>query len=487
MSNDKKNVNNNFLSVLDTSSFLKNITADQKKYVSEFVAQNHKGLRKTVYISSGGKYYKYVDFILAFVYKLGFVPVHPILNLNYYISTIAHNYSKAEIVKDCFSLIDGCDELWVFDEALPGSKKLSDFPEGVLMEIYYWLSKKPNKPIRFFSWQDVGAPKYLLNDKWTLIKNQNEKENVKADHIDKFAVIDLGSSTVKLTLCEQKDDKNIITIFKKSMTVNLAENFFDKMTLGKNAIERTIQAILDFQKIALDYGIINSVVIGTGVLRKAVNIDEFLGQVKKDTGLSVRVISSKDEAVLLFKAVAASFNNPEQEMIVANAGGGSTEIIIGTAQKFKHYSIALGISNLNEKFVTKYPLPEAEYLKMKAHITKVLSESIKYKSTSKDKYLVYSGGELDYMIITGFPLQDLHVSLHHPKFIDKEGLAKYSRKMRTMNLEKLHGYMPANPAWMNGALASNTILETIAEYFNCQTVIPSNMNLNDGIILEMVE
>ena len=490
------NINKKITQKLDPNTFLKKLSGEQRNYITSFINSNRNDLRKTVYISSGGKYYKYVDFILAFVYKMGYVPVHPILNLNYYISTIAHDYDKGEIVKDCFSLIDGCDELWVIDEATPnfgdekhilGSKPITSFPEGVLMEIYYWLTTRPNQPIRFFTWQDIGAPKYMLHDKWTLIKSGKGNNQEVESAPGRFAIIDLGSSTVKLTLCEIKPDKSLDTLYKKSITVNLAENFFNNLELQEAPMQRTIQAVLDFQQSAMDYGITDIVVVGTGVLRKAKNIDRFRLLVKKETDLDVRIISGKDEALMIYRAIEDSFEDIDKGLIMVNAGGGSTEVVIGSAGQVVQYSIPLGISELNEKYIKSYPISKLDYANIKKFVKGVIAKHIKKPVSSKEHYLVYSGGELDYMIITGFPLDDFTKSMSHPKMINIQKLKLHTEKMRSMSLEKLQSYMPTNPAWMNGAIASNTILETFAEFFGSELIIPSNKNLNDGVLLEMVK
>ena len=63
---------------------------------------------------------------------------------------------------------------------------------------------------------------------------------------------------------------------------------------------------------------------------------------------------------------------------------------------------------------------------------------------------------------------------------------KCAKKMRNMKLEELHAFMPDNPKWMNGTISSNTLLETIAEFYKIDTIIPSNKNLNDGILHKMM-
>jgi len=496
MSSDK-NIVRKIRASLNLKQFLNSLTENQKKGISPLVtASGQNTLKKTVYLSSGGKFLKYSDFLRSFAIKSGYVPIHPVETLNYYLSSTLHNHNKSEIMRDCFSLMMKCDELWVFDERPPsfqddskkGLKPISQFPEGVLAEIYFWLTNKPNSPLRFFTWRDVGIAKYIPEASWMLVPDGKETAcgSVKGNESPKhFGIIDLGSSTVKLTVCNTDADRRIEILHKKSITVNLAEGFFENNELQQPAMARTFEAVIDCQKEALTFGVLDIKMIGTEVLRRASNLEKFTSQIREKTDLDLEVLSAQDEAELVNKAVVGSFKNENSRLTVINAGGGSTAIIFNSGKQVKYYSLPLGISDLNEKFTNEYPIPEAKYEKMKKHILRLLKQNM--GKPIKSGIMVYTGGELDYMITTGFPLEDFGLSLSHPKKISLGKFRSYAAKMRLMNQEELYAFMPANPKWMNGAISSNTILETIAEFLGVETIIPSNKNLNDGVLLTMIE
>ncbi len=131
-----------------------------------------KSFRPLVYTSLDGDDYKYVDFIRKFVYEKGGIPVNPIETLNYYLSTIAHKGSKKEIIRDCFKLMLSCDEIWVFTK--PGNKctSMELLAEGILAELYVWLSTKSAASVAFYNWADVGVPKYLPQSDWSLTRKE---------------------------------------------------------------------------------------------------------------------------------------------------------------------------------------------------------------------------------------------------------------------------------------------------------------------------
>jgi hypothetical protein len=472
---------------------LVSLTKEKAKALNDIInTSNVSTLRKPVYLSSGGKYSKYVDFLLKFTYDLGNVPIHPILTLNYYISTISHQNKKDEIVRDCFSLINQCEELWVFEEKLPyfksmeassDRKNIAEFPEGVLAEILWWLRYKKGAPIRFFTWRDVGIPKYLYEEKWQLAPDQinSEKESVRLSN--HFGIIDLGSSTVKLSVSEIDEFNKISVILKKSITTNLAEDFFQTDLIKEEAKDRTIEGLKDLKDEAINNGVTDFKLIATKVLRDAKNAREVVGEIEAETGLKLEVLSKEQESRYVAKAVLESFDKKDRDLIVINAGGGSTQVTFSVKGTLQEYSLSIGISDLNEKFLTHYPIKDVDYNSMKEFIKSNILDNI--KEIPQIDTLVYTGGELDYMLITGFPLDDFKGSMSHPKQINKKNYKMYSAKMREMALEEIQAFMPNNPNWMNGAIASNTLLEVLSDVFKIKTIIPSNKNVNDGILLTM--
>ena len=47
--------------------------------------------------------------------------------------------------------------------------------------------------------------------------------------------------------------------------------------------------------------------------------------------------------------------------------------------------------------------------------------------------------------------------------------------------------MPQNPKWMDGAVACTAIALAIADKLGVNLIVPSNKNLNDGLLLKYAE
>jgi exopolyphosphatase/pppGpp-phosphohydrolase len=71
--------------------------------------------------------------------------------------------------------------------------------------------------------------------------------------------------------------------------------------------------------------------VATSAVREARNREAFLRNVERETGVSVEVISGKEEARLIYLGVLQALPVYERAALVIDVGGGSTEIVVGRA------------------------------------------------------------------------------------------------------------------------------------------------------------
>ena len=98
----------------------------------------------------------------------------------------------------------------------------------------------------------------------------------------------------------------------------------------------------------LEYNVINYRCVATEACRQVINSDFFTREVKKKTGLYVEIISVNEEAQLCFQSCKKYVERTNNEGILFDIGGGSTEISFFDVkgEKFETSSIPLGVINL---------------------------------------------------------------------------------------------------------------------------------------------
>jgi exopolyphosphatase/guanosine-5'-triphosphate,3'-diphosphate pyrophosphatase len=107
--------------------------------------------------------------------------------------------------------------------------------------------------------------------------------------MSKISVIDIGTNSVRILLCEI-DNGKIINRIKKIRTTRLGENVDKNNKLTYRAIEETAMAIEDFFKLANENGYKIKKVIGTSALRDATNSNLLIDDIKLKTGLNIDII-----------------------------------------------------------------------------------------------------------------------------------------------------------------------------------------------------
>lgn len=298
----------------------------------------------------------------------------------------------------------------------------------------------------------------------------------------KFALLDIGSSTIKLSVYQVEEGNTPQQIYKNSITTKLAENLYPTLILSKEAIKRCTDAANLLIKEAWEKGAADTKAVSTGAARKASNRQELIDCFCKDCGLSLEIISGEKEAEIFFKGVVCDFTDKKEGLVAINIGGGSTEVVVGKVGEIEQvYSLPLGVVNLNETYLKNDPVNEEQHTLMLKNIKKTIKENI--NCSDKVDILIHTGGELDYMKRTKYPLQDYSGSSSHPYKVSVKDFEKHNEKIRSMKKEDLYAFMPENPLWMSGAVACNALALCIAKHFKSAYIIPSNKNLNDGLAL----
>jgi exopolyphosphatase/guanosine-5'-triphosphate,3'-diphosphate pyrophosphatase len=187
----------------------------------------------------------------------------------------------------------------------------------------------------------------------------------------KCASIDIGTNTVLLMIAEITD--RIEEIFDTATITRLGEGLKKTGNLSDGAMERTLNALTRYREIAHESNVEEILCVGTAALREARNRNVFLERTYRELTFPVRVISERDEAFYTYLSVRQGMMGTEQTMIIVDIGGGSTEVIHGTREKFIDFiSLPVGSVKLTEMFMTSDPPSKDAIRSLRNYIRSVL-------------------------------------------------------------------------------------------------------------------
>lgn len=163
--------------------------------------------------------------------------------------------------------------------------------------------------------------------------------------------IDLGSNTLRVLEYDCSTGKQIAAYEK---VVKTADGLAHYGSINTEATRRVILAIQEAQK-QIDFS--SSVVraVTTEAVRRAVNSEKVLSQIKHQTGVAFDIISGEEEARLTLLAVThrlSTLHFPSESFVLIDIGGGSTELIFHYENETVSKSFPIGIVTIAQTYET---------------------------------------------------------------------------------------------------------------------------------------
>ena len=178
------------------------------------------------------------------------------------------------------------------------------------------------------------------------------------------AIIDIGSNSARLVIFERTSRFGFHLISEQKSKVRIGEGAYAKGgNLQPIGIERAYLALQSFLQTTKKYKVHKILCVATSALRDAPNGPEFVQWIKKELGLSIKIIDGDQEAGL--GAIAAYNLLPVSDAITIDIGGGSSDIsLIRNNKIIETCSLNIGTVRIKELFFDrKAPLEEAkEYI-----------------------------------------------------------------------------------------------------------------------------
>ena len=179
----------------------------------------------------------------------------------------------------------------------------------------------------------------------------NSDRNGSAENSRTVAAVDLGSNSFHMIVARLDDAGTLSIIDRLRETVRLGGGLKDNGKLSKASMEVALECTERFgQRVrALARGDVR--IVGTNTLRVARNADSFLRAAEENFGHPIEVISGREEARLIYLGVAHGRAARTGKRLVADIGGGSTELIIGEGKESeRRESLYTGCVSASRKY-----------------------------------------------------------------------------------------------------------------------------------------
>lgn len=169
-----------------------------------------------------------------------------------------------------------------------------------------------------------------------------------------LAAIDCGTNSTRLLV--SRVEGGVTTALDRQNTITrLGQGVDASGALHPDAIERTLAALRAYRPSLDQHGVEALRITATSAARDASNAAELFDAAEAIVGVRPELLSGEEEGALCFAGATADLDPADGPFLVADIGGGSTELIVGTTQVEAVRSLDIGCVRLTEKHLDSDP------------------------------------------------------------------------------------------------------------------------------------
>ena len=303
--------------------------------------------------------------------------------------------------------------------------------------------------------------------------------------MNKIASIDIGSNTVRLLILESMGNQGFKTLTSKRKITRLGEGMDTQGKLTDHRIQATLKVLSEFQKICMENGDPPIFAVATSAVREASNGEEFVGLAKKETGIDIKIIPWEEEARLTLEGVFWKLSHKNKTTITLDIGGGSTEFILSEGKNIKGFcSTALGVVKLTERFITRHPVDEKEFLNLQNHLDNELRGVKKKLPTFSPERLIGTAGTVTTLAALKKNVFPYDPEKIHGSCISRQETESILGNLKEKSINQRLLLKPLELGREDLIIAGTAIVLTTMRTFGCDTLTVSEYSLREGIILK---
>ncbi len=298
----------------------------------------------------------------------------------------------------------------------------------------------------------------------------------------RFAVIDVGTNSVKFHIGERHADRGWSTIVDRAEVTRLGEGLDETGTLAKAAVERTVAAIAAMSDEAGNNGVEAIAAVGTAGLRLAPNRADLVDAVRDRSGVEVEVISGEEEARLAYLGVQSGLALGSASLVVFDTGGGSSQFTFGHGEQIdERFSVNVGAARFTERYglggvVSDEILAQA--------LDAIAADLARLDGHHAPELLVGMGGAVTNLTAVQHGLAEYDAAIVQGAVLDIAEVERQIELYRARTADQRREIVGLQPKRAEVILAGACIVRTVMRKLERESLTVSDRGLRHGLLLE---
>ncbi len=297
-----------------------------------------------------------------------------------------------------------------------------------------------------------------------------------------YAVIDVGTNSVKFHIGERHADGSWETIVDRAEVTRLGEGIEETGDIAPAAIARTVEAIAGMAEEAQRHDASALVAVGTMGLRNAKNSDDFIASVRQRCGVTLEVIPAQVEARLAYLAAKAGLGLTEGRLVVFDTGGGSTQFTFGHgADVNEQFSLNVGAVRLTGQYALAGPISHGQ---LREALRGIAAEFGRLDGVPSPDALVGMGGAITNMTAVMLGLAPYDPDVVQSSVLTRAEVDRQIELFRTRDVEQRRRIVGLQAKRAEVILAGACVVRTVMDKLGQEALTVSDRGLRHGVLME---
>ena len=304
----------------------------------------------------------------------------------------------------------------------------------------------------------------------------------------RVAAIDCGTNSIRLLIAELDGSGGLTDLDRRLEIVRLGQGVDASGEFHPDALQRTFAVVDQYSELIKKAGVPVERVhfVATSASRDARNREVFFTGIKQRLGVLPDVISGATEARLSFIGALSRVSPEGEPVLVMDIGGGSTELITGSAAGEMRSAVSLDIGSVRvtERFLKQNPVANDDLARAAEHIDGLL-EGSGVDFASIGAWIGVAG--------TATTLAGVHLELEH---YDRErvhgavirlpALEELLHRLVRMTVYEIRALPSMHPGRADVITGGALVAARVAARLNVKDLIVSESDILDGIALQLL-
>jgi exopolyphosphatase/guanosine-5'-triphosphate,3'-diphosphate pyrophosphatase len=306
---------------------------------------------------------------------------------------------------------------------------------------------------------------------------------------DRFAVIDVGTNSVKFHVGERVPGAAGAAgpggwrrVVDRAEVTRLGEGVDDGGAISEAALDRTADAISAMADEAKANGARAIAIVGTAVFRIASNADQAIARIRERSGLNLQVVSGEEESRLAYLATSSSIPSVSGTTVVFDTGGGSSQFTFGRrGQVSDRFSVNVGAAWVTERFGLDGPVSAEVIDQARAAISAALSD---LDGKPRPEAVVGMGGAVTNMTAVAKSLAEYDPDQVQGAVLTAGEIERQIELYRTLSADERREIVGLQPKRAEVILAGACNVRAILEKLGAESFTVSDRGLRHGVLME---